>query len=217
MRLGSAVFQEDTELDEPFSIMGPVIAKKKLKAFSINSMGPMTIGSDFEVKSFLKVNGPLKVGGTFSCDIDCKARVNGPLKVGKGIIGGSMRVNGPIKAEYIDIYYLKVNGPVNIVKDIQVKEEIIINIGYSSKTNNPISVGGLIEAPIVYFKSSGKFSDRIPGYKTLRKVFGLNPKYQHKIVLQNLRISAEVLRLQGVEIIDSEIDVDKIEDLDTEY
>jgi len=150
MRFGPVVFQEDTELTEPFTSVGPTTAKGNLAAYSI-------------------------------------------------------------KAKYIDTTDLGINGPVTVEGDIQATDEIKFGVGYSNQPKN-FDIGGVIEAPIVHFKNHGRFGDQIPGFRTIKKVLGLTSSSE-KITLEGLKIKTKLLRLEGVEIINSEIDTDETEDL----
>lgn len=211
MRFGPVVFQEDTELTEPFTSVGPTTAKGNLAAYSIKTNGALIVKQNLDIESKLEVNGPLIVNGTFSCFNECKAKINGPVTIKKGIIGGFLHVNGPIKAKYIDATDLGINGPVTVEGDIQATDEIKFGVGYSNQPKN-FDIGGVIEAPIVHFKNHGRSGDQIPGFRTIKKVLGLTSSSE-KITLEGLKIKTKLLRLEGVEIINSEIDTDETEDL----
>ena len=102
MRFGPITFSDDTELTEPISSMGPLVARGNLFASHISANGPCSIKGNLELDDLLRVNGPLKVKGSLVLHKGAVAKINGPANVGKGIIGGIVRINGPLKSEYIE-------------------------------------------------------------------------------------------------------------------
>jgi predicted acyltransferase (DUF342 family) len=207
LRFGPVVFSDDVELTEPVSSFGPITANGNLvSTSSIKANGPLIVSENLEIGLTLKVNGPLTVKGSMICQHDASAKINGPAIVRKGIIGGLIRINGPLHTQFVEALNLSINGPVNVEEDIIAEEEIVFGIGYSRK--NPFDVGGVIEAPIVHLKNhSSKYS--VSGI--IRKVIGIDSKFERIRVLEGLTIRTKLLRLEGVELENCEIDAEEIE------
>lgn len=213
---GPAVFREDTELTDSFSSMGPLTAKGNLKGIKIKTNGPLQAYENLEIVEQLKVNGPLVIKGTLSSSDQAKIKVNGPVNVDNGIIGGKIKINGPLTSSEVDSVSLRINGSISVREDVIAREEIYIAFGFTSK-KNVVDVGGVIEAPLVHLKNHDKFSNMIPGFKTIKRVLGLQSKYEGTITLEDLRIRTNKLILEGVEIINSEIQADEIQEIEPEY
>ena len=133
--------------------------------------------------------------------------------MGKGILGGMLKINGPLKAEYVDVTELIVNGPITVSGDILESDKIRFGIGFTL-SEEYFRIGGVIEAPQIHFKNHGKLGDRIPGLKTFKRIFGVQSKYSGIITVENLRIKTNHLILEGVKIINSDIQAEKIEESD---
>ena len=216
MRFGPVTFSEDTELSEPISSMGPLVARGNLYANHISANGPCSIAGNLELDDLLRVNGPLKVKESLVLHKGAVAKINGPAKVEKGIIGGIVRINGPLRSEYIESRSITINGPVTIEKDIVAEEEINIGVHSSnwSREKQPISVEGIIEAPIVRLRNRSRaFS---PG-KIIKKALGLQDKFVRILVLEGLKFKTDLLELEGIELENCNLDqVTKIVTLDDE-
>ena len=216
MRFGPITFSEDTELTEPISAMGPLVARGNLCASHISANGPCSIAGNLELDDLLRVNGPLSVKGSLVLHKGAVAKINGPTRIDKGIIGGIVRINGPLRSEYIESRSLTVNGPITIEQDLAAEEEINIGIHRSSKARekDSISIGGLIEAPVVRLKNQSRaFS---PG-KIIKKVLGLQDKFTRTMILEGLKIKADLLELEGIELENCDLEqVTKIVTLDYE-
>ncbi|MHA2246814.1 MAG: hypothetical protein ACXADY_17855 [Candidatus Hodarchaeales archaeon] len=213
MRFGPAVFRDDVELDRSLTTFGPATAKGNLTALaSMKVHGPCVIQGALTIEESLAVNGPLKIGKSFVCREDSQIKINGPVTVGQGIMGGNIRINGPLSAQFVESVFLNVNGPIRVEEDLFVEEEIKFGVGHRTSRTPFIDVGGIIEAPIIHFKSyAGKFS---PG-GVIKKIFGIQPKYNRgKIVLEGLTIRTKLLRLEGVELENCEIEAEEIEEIE---
>jgi rRNA processing protein Gar1 len=210
MLFGPVVFRDDVELTEPVSSLGPLTARGNLIAHaSIKVNGPLSASKNLEISVSLKTNGPMTVKGSLICQKDASAKVNGPVIIKKGMIGGLVRINGPLTASYVEVRKLSVNGPVSVQEDIVAEEEIFFGVGYTRKKH--FDVGGIIEAPIIHIKNqSSKYS--VSGI--VRKVFGLNTKYNRIIIIEGLTIRTKLLRLEGVELENCDIQCDEIEHVD---
>ncbi|MHA2389666.1 MAG: hypothetical protein ACXACW_13185 [Candidatus Hodarchaeales archaeon] len=171
MRFGPTSFSDDTELTEPITSYGPLVARGNLYATQITTNGPCSIGENLEIDISLKVNGPLVVKGSLTCHKEASAKVNGPVKISSGIIGGSIKINGPLIANYVEARNFKVNGPITINKDLIAEENIVIGVGRSSKgrESQSVSVGGIIEAPIIRLTN---YSSMCSPAKIIKKVIG---------------------------------------------
>ncbi len=207
MKFGPIVFSDDVELTESVSSLGPMIARGNLiSSASIKVLGPFSVSENLEIGLSLKVNGPLTVKGSMICHNDATAKINGPAIVRKGIIGGEVRINGPLNAKFVEVVNLSINGPVNVEEDIIAEEEIVFGIGFSQK--NPFDIGGVIEAPVVHLLNhSSKYS--VSGI--IRKVIGLNSKFERIRVIEGLKIRTKLLKLEGVELENCEIDAEETE------
>jgi len=210
MRFGPTSFSDDTELTQPISSFGPLIARASLYATVIKVNGPCVIGENLEINKLLKVNGPLTIEGTLTCIADTNIKVNGPVKIKKGVIGGTIRINGPVKSEYLDVTSLSINGPLQVKEDVIAGNEINLGVGSGSKVHSGsfIEVGGVIEAPVVRINN---YTSKISASGIVKRIFGLEEKYIRTVVLENLRIKTKLLELDGVELENCDLDqVDKI-------
>lgn len=210
MRFGPVVFRDDVELDRPLTTFGSATAKGNLTALNMKVHGPCVIRGTLKIEESLAVNGPLKINQSFVCGEDSKIKINGPVTVRQEIIGGNIRINGPLSAQSVESVFLKVNGPIRVKEDLIAEDEIKFGVGHRTSRKSIIEVGGIIEAPIIHFKSyAGKFS---PG-GVIKKIFGIRPKYKHgKVVLEGLSIRTKLLRLEGVELENCDIDAEEIEE-----
>ncbi len=207
MRFGPVVFSDDVELTESVSSFGPIIARGNLISnASIKANGPLSVSKNLEIGLSLKINGPLTVKGSMICQTDTTAKINGPAIVQKGIIGGQVRINGPLNSKFVEVVNLTINGPVSVEEDIIAEEEIVFGIGFSQK--NPFEIGGVIEAPVVHLLNhSSKYS--VSGI--IRKVIGLNSKFEKIRIIEGLKIRTKLLKLEGVELENCEIDAEEVE------
>jgi hypothetical protein len=199
MKFGPTTFSDDTELTKPITSFGPLIARGNLYAPQIKTNGPCTIGENLEIGESLKVNGPLVVKGSLTCYKEASAKVNGPVTINSGIIGGDIKVNGPLKSNYVEARNLKVNGPITVNEDLIAEENIVIGVGRSSKgrENQSVSVGGIIEAPVIRIKN---YSSMFSPAKIIKKVIGLKDKFERVLILEDLRFKADRLELEGIEL-----------------
>ncbi len=209
-KIGPAVFKQDTELTESIEVFGPATARGNLTVHSMKVLGPMNVAETLEIESSLSINGPLLTKGSFISLKEAKNQINGPLTVRKGIIGGVLSVNGPLKAEYVDVQELYVNGPLNVKGDVQAEDLIKIGVGHSS-VNQYLEVGGVIEAPTIYLKNYGR---KVPGLGAITKIIGFNITNKRVVTLENLRIRTKVLKLKGVKLWNCDIQADQIIDYD---
>ncbi len=216
MRFGPISFSEDTEVTEPISAMGPLVARGNLFASHISTNGPCSIAGNLELDDLLRVNGPLSVKGSLVLHKGAVAKINGPTKIYKGIIGGVVRINGSLRSKYIESRSITINGPITIEQDIAAEEEVNIGIHRSIKIREEdlITVGGLIEAPIVRIKNKSRVFS--PG-KIIKKTLGLQDKFVRTIILEGLKIKADILELEGIELENCDLDqVTKIVTFDFE-
>lgn len=211
MRFGPTSFSGDTEVKKPISSFGPLTAKGNLYATQINVNGPCTVSENLEIESSLKVNGPLIIKGTLTCLENAYTKVNGPVKIGKGLLGGEVRINGPLKAQFVEVNNsLSVNGPVTVSEDVIASEEISFGIGISSKFENDkyLDIGGVIEAPVVRMTN---YSSKFSAAGIIKKIIGVKSKFDRTVVLKDLTIKGKLLELDGVELEDCNLeDVDEI-------
>jgi cytoskeletal protein CcmA (bactofilin family) len=216
MKFGPISFSEDTELNEPVSSFGPLVARGNLYATQIKTNGPCSIGENLEISDYLKVNGPLSVKGTFTSKKEAVTKVNGPVTVSQGIIGGKLKINGPIKAKYLEVKSVKINGPVRVQEDLLAEEEIKIGLGgwSQNRLNRYLDIGGTLEAPHIQLKN---YSSGLSAAGIIKKVFGLKEKYKRIATVENLKIKAKTLELEGVELVDCDLtEVGEIIDLSDE-
>jgi len=199
MRFGPTSFSDDTELTQPITSFGPLVARGNLYAPQITTNGPCSIGENLEIDISLKVNGPLVVKGSLTCHKEASAKVNGPVNISRGIIGGNIKINGPLKANYVEAKSFKVNGPLTVDEDLIAEESIVIGVGRSSKGGEyqSVSVGGLIEAPVIRIKN---YSTMFSPAKFIKKVIGLKDKFERVIILEDLKFKADRLELEGIEL-----------------
>lgn len=207
MKFGPVVFSEDVELTESVISFGPIITRGNLISnASIKANGPLSVSENLEIGLSLKINGPMTVKGSMICQNDATAKINGPATVRKGIIGGKIRINGPLNAKFVEVVNLSINGPVSVEEDIIAEEEIVIGIGYSQK--NPLEIGGVIEAPVVHLiNHSSKYS--VSGI--IRKVIGVKSKFERIRIIEGLKIRTKLLQLEGVELENCDIAAEEIE------
>jgi hypothetical protein len=210
MRFGPTAFTDDTELSQPISSFGPLLAKGNLYAPQISTNGPCTIGKNLEIDVLLKVNGPLIVKGAFTCHKGASAKVNGPVSIKGGLIGGNARINGPFNARYVEVESFKVNGPLDVAEDLIAEESIRIGVGRSSKVRvgQSVKVGGVIEAPIIRIKN---YSSMFSATKIIKKVIGLKDKIERVLVLESLSFKADRLELEGIEL--KNCDTDQVKEI----
>ncbi len=199
MKFGPTSFSHDTELTEPITSFGPLVARGNLYAPKISTNGPCSIGENLEIGEALKVNGPLVIKGSFTCHKDASAKVNGPVTINGGVIGGKIKINGPMKSRYVEVSSLKVNGPVNITEDIIAKDSVVLGVGRSSKSreNQSVEVGGVIDAPHIRITN---YSSMFSPAKIIKKVIGLKDKFERVLVLEDLKFKAKTLELEGIEL-----------------
>ncbi len=205
MRFGPTSFSGDTEVKTPISSFGPLTASGNLYATQIRVNGPCTVRENLEIESSFKVNGPVVIKGSLTCLENATAKVDGPVKIGNGLLGGEIRINGPLSAKYVESVSLSINGPVTVNEDIIASDELSFGIGASSirRDGNYLDIGGIIEAPVVRMTNySSKYS--VAGI--IKKVVGLKSKFEKVVVLQNLTIKAKLLELDGVELEDCNLD-----------
>ena len=199
MKFGPTSFTDDTELTKPLTSFGPLVAKGNLYASEIKTNGPCSIGKNLEIDLSLKVNGPLIVKGSLTCHKEATAKVNGPVTINNGIIGGEIKINGPLNARYVEVISFKVNGPLTVEEDIIAEENIVIGVGRSSKRRevSSVSVGGFIEAPHIRIKN---YSSMFSAAKIIKKVIGLKDKFERTLILEGLTFKAKTLELEGIEL-----------------
>ena len=207
-KFGPAVFKEDSILSEAVEVFGPASAKGSLTVHSIKVFGPLTIKESLDVESSLNVNGPLVIKGSFINLKETRTQINGPVVAKKGIIGGIHNINGPLKADYVDVKELHVNGPLTVNGDVIATEVITIGLGHSSK-DKYLDIGGVLEAPIIYLKNYGR---KIPGLNAITKILNISINNQRKVVLEHLTIRTKVLKLKGVDLINCDVQADQIID-----
>jgi hypothetical protein len=210
MRFGPTSFSNDTELTQPISSLGPLTARGSLYATEVKVNGPCVIGENLEINTSLKVNGPLTIKGTLTGIDDAHIKVNGPVKVQKGVLGGNVRINGPLKSGYLDVTRLSVNGPLRVEEDVVAGEEISLGVGSGSRIHSDsyIEVGGFIEAPVVRISN---YTSKISASGIVKRIFGLEEKFIRTVVLEDLRIKTKLLELDGVELENCDLDqVDEI-------
>jgi len=202
--IGPTLLSGDTELEQSLSNVGPTFAEGNLKAPNISIVGPFTVQGNLEVSENISIVGPMKVNGIFITDKSSNAKINGPCLIGQGIEGGKFIINGNLKARNIDVRPLTVNGSLYVEHDISAYEEILL-LGIKSKSK--FHVGGLIEAPLVQLKFSGKL-------KLLHKLFKILKlsKEPKKLVISDINIKTKLLRLEGVEVIGN-IEAEAIEEI----
>jgi hypothetical protein len=205
MRFGPITFSDDTELTDSITSFGPLVARGNLLATHITTNGPCTVSGTFELDDLLRVNGPLIVKGSLVLHKGAVAKVNGPANIQKGIIGGVVRVNGPLKAEYIEARSIKINGPLTVEQDVVAGEEIVIGVGRSSKMRkgSSINVGGIIEAPVVRLKN---YSRALSPGRIIKKVLGVQEKFIRETMVEGLTIKADILELEGIELENCNLD-----------
>jgi hypothetical protein len=181
------------------------VARGNLMATHITTNGPCTVSGTFELDDLLRVNGPLIVKGALILHKGAVAKINGPVRIEKGIIGGVVRINGPLKAEYIESRSIMINGPLTVEQDVVAEEEITIGVGRSSKMRegSSIQVGGTIEAPVVRFKNYSRVMS--PG-RIIKKVLGVQEKFIRTNVIEGLKIKADILELEGIELENCDLD-----------
>lgn len=199
MKFGPTSFSDDTELTKPLTSFGPLVARGNLYASEIKTNGPCSIGENLEIDLSLKVNGPLVVKGSLTCHKEAAAKVNGPVNINNGIIGGKIKINGPLKARYVEVNNFKVNGPLTVEEDIIAEENIIIGVGRSSKgrEGQSVSVGGVIAAPVIRITN---YSSMFSAAKIIKKVIGLKDNFERVLILENLKFKANKLELEGIEL-----------------
>ena len=199
MRFGPISFSDDTELTKPITSFGPLVARGNLYAPQIKTNGPCSIGENLEIADSLKVNGPLVVKGSLTCHKEATAKINGPVKITSGIIGGKIKINGPLNARYIEVSAIKVNGPLSVEEDVIAEETIVIGVGRSSKGRETqwVSVGGKIEAPLIRITN---YSSMFSASKIIKKVIGLKDKFERLLTLENLTVKADRLELEGIDL-----------------
>ncbi len=199
MKFGPTSFSDDTELTQPITSFGPLVAKGNLYAPQISTNGPCSIGQNLEIDVSLKVNGPLIVKGSFTCHRGASAKVNGPATINNGIIGGTIRINGPLSTRYVEVESFKVNGPLTVTEDLIAEENVVIGVGRSSKRREKQSVlvGGVIEAPTIRITN---YSSMFSATKIIKKVIGMKNKFDRVLTLEDLTFKADTLELEGIEL-----------------
>jgi hypothetical protein len=210
--LGPKTFQENSVLTEPLTNNGPLVARGNLKGPSIRVNGPFTVASDLEIEEYLRVNGPCIIRGFLRFGPESWAKINGPLKVDRGITGGSIKVNGAFNTEFAEIYALEAHGSVVVEADLIATDEIFINLGHS-KFKKKLEVGGELSAPYIHIKNPGSTLDVLPGIRVIKKILRGSTMPKDKFRLSNLRIVTDHLVLEGVDLVDCEIDSDQVEEL----
>ena len=202
MKFGPTALSGDKELTEPISSFGPLVASGNIKASVIKVNGPCTIKKNLDIDHSLKVNGPLVIKGILTCIDEATTKINGPAIVKNGIVGGNIRVNGPLTSRFVEVTKLSVNGPLAIEEDVVAEEEISLEVGMSSRAqwDDYFDVKGMIEAPVVRISN---FSSKYSASGIIKKIFGLSDlkeKLERIVVLENLTIKAKLLELEGVEL-----------------
>jgi hypothetical protein len=154
----------------------------------MNVKGLLAVTSNLEVKSQLFVKGPAYIGEFFR-GYRFIAKLNSSCKVVKMIEGGTIEINGFLKAESISVENLVVNGSVDVKGNICASNDIRVDIRHASN----LKVGGVIKAPLIRFTNS----------KAQKRFWGLyrtKPRPSRVIAIEGLKIQAEILVLEGVNI-----------------
>lgn len=166
---------------------GPLIVHGNLDAEVVSTFGPLIAHQDVDVYS-LRTNGPAQIKG--NCKVD-RARINGPLHVRHLVSNEVVRINGPVNAESLKGRVIKINGPVDVVGEIEASEVVAINLGYTKRED--ILKSKMIKAPLV------RISRLQPNFLRglLSKLFGL--KFQNQAVPEiDIPIEADEVILNGV-------------------
>ncbi|MFW9854774.1 MAG: hypothetical protein ACFFFG_06920 [Candidatus Thorarchaeota archaeon] len=211
--LGPTIFQEDTVLTEPLIGNGPLRAYGNLKGPSFRINGPFDVESNIEVQENLRVNGPSVIHGSLICHLQSRIRINGPLTVHQGIKGGFLRINGPLSTRFAEVGGLQIHGSVEIEDDLKATHEISITLGHL-KAKKKLRVGGIVSAPYVHIKDPGSWINLIPGMRIFRRTIGLRSVSRSKFQIRNLRIFADRLVLEGVELLECDINVKEMENVE---
>lgn len=215
--LNSGDFEQDLE------IMGIGRINGNLRAFSIKS-SLLTVGGTLEstkgsIITTAKKNNYLDVKKDLISAEDI--RVNGKCFVGGTIQAHYLEVVGSLKAYAIKADTVKTTGKVEIVHEIRATNAITIEGNFTQK----IKVKGEIKAPVVTLKFRPKYTQIGNLPKTIFKSFGLLKHVKKELVIDNLRIRADILRLDSLNPVDNveytfsdncEIEVQKVEKIQGE-
>ncbi|MHA1912111.1 MAG: hypothetical protein ACTSYA_10475 [Candidatus Kariarchaeaceae archaeon] len=190
MTFGPLVFKEDTKLDKPINCFGKLSVAGDLTLPSGKVKGPVFIEGTFEItKDDFEVFGPVKIKGDLICDEDFE--VYGPLQVKGKIETEDLEVYGSVAAKSIySEEEVIIFGSVKVQESIISDREIIIEVANSRS----IKVGGVIKAPYVKISAKEKIIEA-EIFKRLSR-----EHYDKKIVISNVRIIADKLVLEGVEV-----------------
>ena len=200
MGFGSKVFKEETTLTEHLKVSGSVTSRDNLFVPSIKVNGEVTIRGTLDVyDGSLSINGVLDVSGDLIITGDSK--INGVCDVRGSISSTFLKVNGPLTAESLDGEEFRLSNKINVKNDIIASEAISFSIGKELE----FSVGGIIEAPEVTFRSSDRFNlfKKIAGLLTSTKKEG------SEVFIPDISIKADKLFLKGVEV-EGDIDVGEV-------
>jgi cytoskeletal protein CcmA (bactofilin family) len=184
------VFKKDTRKNKPINCFGKLSVDGNLTLPSGTVKGPVDVNGTFKItKDDFEVFGPVKINGDLICDEDFE--VYGSLHVKGKIVTEDLEVYGPVTAKSIHAEEeVIVFGYVKVQENIISDREIILEVSNSRS----LKVGGLIKAPLVKISAREKI---IEGeiFKRLSRKY-----YAKKIIISNVRIIADKLVLEGVEV-----------------
>lgn len=172
--------------NKSYTSFGPIIVSDDVEVKSVRSFGPAIFHGNVKAESII-TNGPLTSTGNIIAD---SIVVNGPLE-GENINAGNLKINGPVEAENITAEYIRINGPVDVMGVLEARDTIVIHLG----TGHPHLSAGVIKAPRVIIKRTSFLST----LKNAMHLLGIKVK-QRKPIQLDMRIEAEILYLDGVDI-----------------
>lgn len=192
----------DQEIDvESFKRLSGIIEVKSLRARNIEIIGNLKVKNSLILlkNGSLEIHGLVDVFNDFICD--GKALITGPCKIKGEIQGDNIIIKASLEADSINVKNLSVVGNLTVRNNIVATESIVLRLSSSTKIN----VGGYLEAPEIILKAKTQKQIKNSLFKLLRLSREL------PIIVRGIKIRGSILRLDGIRVEESDIEVENIE------
>ncbi|MFX1284461.1 MAG: hypothetical protein ACFFB5_12450 [Promethearchaeota archaeon] len=222
MKFHSQILKEDLILEDDLHITGVTTALGSIQVFSLISERALTVNEDLvTTRGSIYVNNSLKIGNDMISSENIT--VEGACEIKGNVRGKVIRFNGKsVKVYSIEGKNIELWGDIKVERDINASESVWLPI--NPKKKGP-SINGVINAPIVTISFLGFFTKWFLLPDIILNKLRIPTRMKKVFIIKNLSIEARKLVIctmyqpdrVDVQFIDSNIDADNIEFIQSDY
>lgn len=186
---------------ESFKRFASYIDIKSLRAKEIEIIGTTNIKNSLILlqNGSLEINGLANIGKDFVCN--GKGLINGPCIIKGDITGDNVIFKSSLKTNSINVRKFSVSGDLHTNNDVIASESIVLRF----TTSTEIFVDGYLKAPEIILKAKTQKQIKDSLFKILRI------SKESPIVVRNMKLKGNILRLDGIRIENCDVEVENIE------